>query len=774
MATTPLGVADVALAQDATREESASGALEEIMVTARRRTESMMDVPAAVSVLSATDISRYMANDVKKIGELIPQVNLAEAAAGSGASFTIRGIGSASANTGIEQAVAVNVDGVQVGRGGRIVKLGLLDLAQVEVLKGPQALFFGKNSPAGVVSLTSASPGDTAEGMIRSGYEFEAEERYIEGAVSYPLSSSLKARVAVRATQMDGFVDNDARPIVSPYDPDITLPGSSGPAPNTEEVLGRLTLVYEPNEIFDATFKIAFNNNERNTDTNGAQVVCGPGIAAPTSFGVADPTGDCKLDQHRSVTDMPQLFAQTWAESRGGKMFLDTDAVLSSLVMNLRAGSTTFTSVTGWVDLDYSAFDDYTYTSLSSVWGSNSEQYRQLSQELRAVTDLDMPVNFSFGGYFEDSTFDVDTSAMLGYVGPDPATGRYYAYTRYGATNSNAYSLFGQLRWDINDSLELAAGARWTKEKKELERMGHSYNHAVFAGAFVPTGTVFSGKFDDSNVSPEATLSWHLDDATMLYAAYKTGYKSGGFALPGNVSVVETLDSLIFDSETAEGFELGYKAELLGRSLRLEVTLFHYAFDDLQVSSFDADTTRFIVRNAAKAISEGVESSVAWRPTTALSLRGAVGYSRAEYDSFPSSSCYLGQTVAQGCVAGVQDLSGQAPPRAPEWTFNLGGSYEVPLTGTLSLSFSSDANYTQGHNVQENANPVAYQDSFWRLNASVQLYSDSGWELALVGRNVTNEYYMESSTDKPVGGPGEIGVGLPRPREVVVQGTWRF
>lgn len=768
-------LADIVSAQPVTHSSTAaSGELEEVFVTARRQVESAMTVPVAVSVLSEADITRYNANDLKKIGQLVPQVNMAEAAAGNGASFTIRGIGSASANTGVEQAVAVNIDGVQVGRAGRIVKLGMLDLEQVEVLKGPQALFFGKNSPAGVVSLTSASPGDKTEGYALVGYELEADERYVEGAVTYPFTPAFRARIAMRASDMDGFVANKARPVASPYDPAITLPGSRESSPNTEEVMGRLTLVFQPNDAFDATLKIAINNAEKNTDTNGAQVVCARGISVPTSFGVPDPTGDCKLDDRRSVTDMPEIFASTWSESNGGELFLNLDATVASLAMNLHAGNWTLTSVTGWANVDFDAFEEYTYTSISSVWGSNTEEYEQLSQEFRAVTEFDSPVNFSFGGYYEDSDFDVLTSAMLGYAGPDPVTGRYYAYTRYGTTTNKTYSLFGQLRWDITDSLELATGARWTKEEKKLERMGHSFNHAVFEGAFVPTSTVFRGEFDEDNVSPEATLSWQFDDQSMVYAAYKTGYKSGGFALPGNLSAAETLDSLKFDSETAEGFEVGYKAELLGRTLRLDVNAFRYEFEDLQVSSFDADTTRFIVRNAAKAVAEGVESSVDWRVTSAFSARGAVGYSRTRYDSFPGASCYAGQTATEGCVDGVQDLSGKAPPRAPELVFNVGGTYETSLTDSLLLFLSLDTNFTDGNNVQENNNPVAYQKSFWRLNAAAQLYSEAGWELSLIGRNLTNEYYMESSTDKPVGGPGEIGVGLPRPREVVIQGTWRF
>lgn len=766
-----------------TERVAAGPVVEEILVTARRRAESMMDVPVAVTALSAADIQRYSATDLRKIGELAPQVILAEAGSGSGASFTIRGVGSSWSDTGIQQAVAVNIDGVQVGR-GRIVRQGFFDLQQIELLKGPQALFFGKNSPAGVVSLTSVSPGDSLEGFLRSGYEFEAHERFVEGALSVPFSPALRARLAVRATKMDGFVENVAPPRVAAYDPAITLPGAlQGDQPGMEELLGRLTLLYEPSDSFDATLKVTAGDLKRNTDNNAAQAICGAGVTVPTASGVADPSGDCELDERRSVTAMPAVFLADWPDARNGDAFATQDSLFGSLTMNLKHPDFTLTSVTGFMDLDYGGFEEFTYTSVSRIWGFNGEQNRQVSQELRLATEFDSPLNFTVGGYYEKSDLDVLVSAMLAYSGPDPVTGRYYSYERYGSTSGDTYSLFGQMRWDISDSLELSVGARWTREEKDLERLGHSFNHPALAAGFIPVGTVFSGEFKDDNVSPEVTLSWHPVDGSMIYAAFKTGYKSGGFSLPGNIGATATLDTLKFDSETAQGAEIGYKAQLFERAMRLEVTAYQYDFDDLQLSSLDAATTRFLVRNAAEARSRGVEASVDWRVTTELSLRSAVGFNRARYRSFPGAPCYAGQTAAQGCISSnpatptlrEQDLSDEPLPRAPEWSFNAGASYDMPLSGALFLGLNGDVSFTDEYSVQENNNPVAVQESFWKLNASVRLYDEArGWELALIGRNLTNEYYMVTSTDKPAGGPGQIAAALQRPREVMLQAGWRF
>ncbi|RYE50490.1 MAG: TonB-dependent receptor [Hyphomicrobiales bacterium] len=207
-----LAHAGAAVAQEApsaaSSERVGNSALEEIVVTARKREESLISVPVAVTALSATDINRYAASDLTKIAQLAPQVIIQRSGgSGSGAVIAIRGISSSTTDTGLSSTVSVNIDGTQISR-GRIITQGFFDLQQVEILKGPQALFFGKNSPGGVISLRSAGATKTLQAYVRAGYEFKANERYIEGAISGPITDNFGFRIAARGTKMDGWMRN--------------------------------------------------------------------------------------------------------------------------------------------------------------------------------------------------------------------------------------------------------------------------------------------------------------------------------------------------------------------------------------------------------------------------------------------------------------------------------------------------------------------------------------------------------------------------------------
>lgn len=766
----------------ASAPENAQGQAEEIIVTARRTNESLISVPVAVTALSAKDIDRYNANDLKKIAQLAPQLIIAEAGSGSGASFAVRGIGSSAVDAGLEQTVALNIDGVQASR-GRLIRQGFFDLQQIEILKGPQALFFGKNSPAGVISLSSVNPTGNFEGYVRSGYEFSSDERYLEGAVSGPISSTLRARLAVRGAQSEGYITNTATPRPTGYAPGINLPGAlDNRQPGTKELIGRLTLVYEPSSAFDATLKILAGKFRSNTDSNGAQAVCGTGQILPTAGGISDPDGDCKLDRRRSSSAIPTAFLVDWPGVRAdGNAFARQDSVLASLTMNYDAGPVLLTSVTGYLDLKTRGFDDFTFTAVGRIWGLNGEDTKQFSQELRAVTQLDGPLNFTFGGFFEDNSVATISRAMVAYLGPDPATGRFYSYDRAFRVEGNTYSAFAQARFALAEDVELAGGVRYTKDKKDLMQGQNLFVRAPLP--FLSPTINLTGEFSDNDWSPEATLTWHPTPDSTLYAAYKTGYKSGGFSQPTTLPAGTTTDRLRFGSESASGGEIGYKSRLFDRTVRVELTAYQYDFSNLQLTSFDAANLSFLIRNAGKARSRGIEGSVDWRVTPDFQLRGAFGYNKADYRSFAGAPCYAGQTAAQGCTAAdplapaalSQNLTGRPLARAPKFTFNIGASYEIPLSGDLRLGVSSDVDHSGSYFTQENLNPVAFQKDFWRLNASVRLSDESsGWELALLGRNLTNSRYFVNSTDKPAGRAGEIGTSLQRPREIALQATWRF
>src|SRR3546814_709340 len=188
-------------------------------------------------------------------------------------------------------------------------------------------------------------------------------------------------------------------------------------------------------------------------------------------------------------------------------------------------------------------------------------------------------------------------------VGCSSDRGRFDTFDMIGKIWSKTYSMFGQARWSNLPTLELTGGVRYTKEKKRV-REGNVYLHAITGNLsffpLLPQGEIINSKFNDSNWSPEATLSWHPIDDTLVYAAYKTGYKSGGFSVPGNLSITATADSLRVESEKAKGGEFGIKSQLLDRTLLLQLTTYLYDFNNLQVTSFDPTTISFIIKNRSE------------------------------------------------------------------------------------------------------------------------------------------------------------------------------
>lgn len=238
--------------QAASAERSAF-AIEEIVVTARRREERLQDVPAAVTAFDEAALARYAVTDFTGISNLTSQLTINSGGASSGSQLYIRGIGS-SGDLGFDQAVGIVIDDVFYNR-GRWVQQSFMDMARVEVLKGPQPLYFGKNTPAGVVVVTTADPGDEFEAYVTGSYEFEAEEWIGQAVISSPITDTFGARLAVRFTDARGWMKNIAeeRPGASALG--FTIPAPKNRYNSSEELTGRLTLKWEPSDDLDLTFK---------------------------------------------------------------------------------------------------------------------------------------------------------------------------------------------------------------------------------------------------------------------------------------------------------------------------------------------------------------------------------------------------------------------------------------------------------------------------------------------------------------------------------------
>lgn len=771
------GSSVISLGAGAAFAQAAGASEDEIIVTARKRDESLVDVPVAINALSARDIQRYATTDLTQIGQVVPQVIIARSSgAGSGASFIIRGIGSSQGDTGIEQTVSLNLDGIQLSR-GRAVGQSFFDVEQIEVLKGPQALFFGKNSPGGVISVRSAGPTRSLEGYVRAGYEFRANERFVEGAISGPISDAFGYRVALKGSKFDGYVRNVAPAWVSPLFPNDPMPGAEPRQPGGHELLGRVTLKYDAGGPLTSTLRVFGAKKEENALALAENIGC---VGNPRTLGNVDPTGDCTLNGVRSVAAMPLSLATGFPRVGDGQPYSKNRFVLASWTNELKlADDITLTAVSGYYDYHFTAFDEFSFSSLGGLWTSFMEDYRSFSQEMRVATSYDGPINIMIGGLFEDVKRANDVSNIQLNRAVDPATGKRLISENHVDNEGRTYSLFGQAMMDITDTLELAGGVRWTKEKKSSDML-NTYVHPT-ANAVNPLnrraqGSLLSSDFEDSNWSPEVTLSWHPIQRTTVYLAYKTGYKSGGFSTPqGGVPGSWNSDTPTFGSERAKGFELGAKAELLDNRLRLNATLYNYKFSDLQQTSFNAVTFLYTIRNATTARTKGVEIDGSWAINDIVTLRGSTAYNKATYGDFPTSPCWTGQTAAQGCVGGVQDLSGARLARAPRWNLAAGTTVELPVGDRYKLGFTGDVNWTSGYWMQETQNPSSWQKDYTRIDASVRFGdAEDRWSFALIGRNLTNEWYGVASTDKPLGATGEVSASTGRPREVMLQAMTRF
>lgn len=764
-----------------------SGGLEDIVVTARKRTESLMDVPVAVTAIPATTLQRQGVSDLNRLAQLAPQVILARGDSGAGASFTIRGVGSPKGDAGIEQSVTLAIDGIQMTR-GNFINQGLFDLAQVEVLKGPQALFFGKNSPAGVISLTTAGPERTFGGYARVGYESEAQEVYGEAAVTGPLSDTLSARIAVRGTTMRGWIRNVAEPLPAGTNPFLTKgsPGASDNySPGAKELMGRISLKWEPSDNFDALLKVGLAQYEDNGTTTQGYCIAGRG---PTDLGVTDPFLNCKFDDTLASVGIDPGYIKDWPfADRNGDTYTKSWTDLTSLTMNLDLGNVTLTAVTGYYNLNYKHANGYSFTSLGNLYVPIAEKTRGFSQELRAVTDYDGPINFTLGAFYDNIKRKNWVSTFGGDVGPDPRNGKYHTFENTPRGWARTLSGYGQLRYKIAETLELAGGVRYTRERRR-GYFNNQFVHQILGPAFnlVPEGDFFDETLSFSNWSPEFTLSWKPQRDVLVYGAFKTGFKSGGFSsadlyqIDATTGQKPSAEQLSFDPEKVKGGEIGMKAMLANRTLRVEAVAYRYTYTGLQVSIFNPATFSVSIANAADARVQGAEVSGDWRVTPGLTLNAAGSYNHARFLDFSRAPCYTGQptspTVRDGfCTNGRQDLSGTPLVRAPDWTFTGGATFETAIGGDWSMSINGDVNYSGSYFFQEDRAPGTEQKAFARVNAGLRFFTtDDRYEIALIGRNLTNKYYIESSQSKSFGSPTDFQAATPRTREIRLQLGYKF
>ncbi|MBI1178939.1 MAG: TonB-dependent receptor plug domain-containing protein [Alphaproteobacteria bacterium] len=786
------------------------GGVETVFVTsARKEEERAIDTPVPLAALGEVQLARYNTVSLTDLNSQLPGVKINPGGGGNaGGNMSIRGVGNLAGDYGAEQPVAFVMDGFSFTR-GHIIDVGFFDLADVEVLKGPQTQYFGKNSPAGVIAVTSKSPGDTFEGFARVGYEIRSEDPVVEFGVSIPVSDKFKFRIAGRGEFMQGgYIRNEGQPVI-PNPPGLASQGgpSAGPSygkyPKQHQYVGRATFVFTPSDNFDATLKVFASYSHQDDIQPLSLYACGAGPNGPTylnalfSF-IPDPNESCAPSSTHRFIDYsllpPTAVSKADAAFNGGNpdsYYQYTRNVLTTLNMNYKIGDVTLTSVTGYWDEkqnEYTYYDSSSYGVVQSLQGESGHSF---SEEFRARSHFDFPVNFMVGAFYEKSFRSLDAPVQIFPLGPAPAlagvppayVGTYLTYHQHWDNWIESWSIFGTLTWKILSNLEVEGAVRYTEDKRHSigEQLFNRLDFVFGPGVvFAPTGTVARPTTSFHNTSPSVTVSWHPMPDMLVYAAYKTGFQAAGISNPGTFgaqfnnstpqSVVES--QLTFNGSTVRGFEGGIKGHFFDM-LTADFDVFDYRYKNLQVVAYDSTTVSFITENAANSSAKGVEASLVLQASEELQLRAAVVYSYLKFGTFEGAACWAGQTPAQGCVGGVQSLSGQTYG-GPPLSLSGGFTYDRPITDRWSASLTGDVIwYQQGR--PNNGEPGTAIPAYALLNISARLYEPGGpWEFAVICSNCANQFYVNQIGDKSLAAAGDLVGYLGKPRLVTLQATYRW
>jgi len=733
-----------------------SATLEEVVVTARKREESLQDVPVSVQAYSGDAIQSQGIADMQSLAPSVPNFSYSQAVGASDV-LIMRGLGTVGSGPHLEQAVGQVFNGFFTTR-SRMGRAALIDLAQVEVLRGPQGPIIGKNTSLGAINITSQKPTDEFELIVSGGYDFEASEGVeLQGVVSGPLSDTVRGRAVVNIKDKDGWMEN--RPTGDEHR-------------SKEDTVARLMLDWDVTDSLTAEFIYQYTDFDQEGKPREIDW-CGDPAAAAAFAGE-----DCQLN---GVNNGAAVLADG---TDVGEVF-QMEANLYGATLNWDFENFTLSSLTGYTD--YEMFDrfDSDLTPGGPRVIANQESFEQFSQEFRIVSN---------GGE------TLDYVAGVNYMSNDMAfTQDFDNHTNrrrheLAKVESDSISVFGQVDWHLAEQWRLSLGTRWTNEEREgfKDQWQNTYatdvrNDSRCGGERSGLTSCFDNPLEDdideSALSWNASLQWEYDSSSMIYLSAATGFKSSGFNIRQNVEIPETQENFVFDEEESFNIELGGKHELFDSSVRFNWTLYHTEIEGLQLSANDPENiTQAVVNGDASAT--GLEYELLWAATDALTLSLNGAFNNTEYDQF-LGDCYNGQTAAQGCSVDVngdglgdfQDLAGEAPPFAPDYTFVVSADYVWPLGSSMELAAGVKAYQVDEQMLAVDNDPRALEDKYTKWDVNLTLSDMEGsWKVALVGRNLTNELVRSwsegTSAFNSVGGARYAFID--ETRAIALRGEYRF
>ncbi|WP_434767343.1 TonB-dependent receptor [Pseudomonas triticicola] len=731
--------------------------LETVTVTTRRREESSQDVPTPMSVVSGQNLETQRVYRIQDLQQLVPSVNVAYMHARQ-SSVSIRGLGNNPASDGLEGSVGLYIDNVYLGRPGMAV-FDLMDIEQLEVLRGPQGTLFGKNTTAGVINISTRAPSFTPERSIETSV---GEDGYFQtkGTISGPLNDELAGRFSAYRTRSDGDIKNE-------YDGHDLNGGSREGF--------RAQLLFKPNEDFNLRWIGDYNEEDSSA---GTRVLYNTG---PTINGV-------NLYESRA-----SAAGATLVNGRHRKVNLDNDQHVT-----VHQGGTS-------VEANWTLPSDFTLTSVSSYrfWnftprnddGLNvpasynagvSVEDKQYSQEFRLASPKGEFFDYVVGAYYFGSDLDNKSFAYYGpqadiWNGTPAGSLANVTSVGKGHIKTDSFALFAQGTWHLSDRLDFTAGVRGTYEEKNASVSRNApLGGVAVAGAAANArrgraGVYDSGDLNQYSSSPSGllNLSYRITDDVLGYATLSHGEKSGGVNLAVGSAPTAGADSLLIGTERANNAELGFKSTLWDRRLQLNANVFWTQVNAYQTNAYDAANRVQYLTNAGSVRSRGIEFESTVVPLRGLTLNFNGSYNDVSYLSYKDAPCPPEVSQAPGAPASC-DLSGHQVVGASKWIGNANGEYKWNLANgfepyvTGSYAFRSKAVGT----VEDS--DYGQIPSYAVVNLSTGLRGDFNqgqWDVSLWLKNAFDKTYY---TTLWTGGNGGYEGLLGTPRTLGVTGRYDF
>ena len=792
-------------------QEADDLAIEEILVTAQKRSESLQEVPIAMSVFTAEMIDNSQVKELRDLSDYIPNVNISQGT-DFGARIQIRGVGANSRNIGFDSRVGVYLDGVYLGQGPALNQ-DLVDLQQIEVLRGPQGTLFGKNTVAGAISMISVKPGPEfeADATVNVGNMDFVELR---GMVNIPMGDTVSARLYLSSRSRDGYIKNVWDPSHVPTTANFVIPGvgpvfgvplcdypgattppgcaawAVGPdeAPNTKQDLNnvdtqsfRAQLRIQPNEKWDINFAVDGLTSERFANL-----------------------GEPLTDTFGSTLDhFAPNYSEVSFDHQGGET---RDIFGANLNIDYAFDNGySLRSITAYRDTEINYLNDTDTSALDFLYIDYTDAYDQTTQEFQLISPDDSNFKYVAGLYYYNQDATTVRDAIAGNAGwlfgILPGGGAF----NDGNVETDSLAAFFNGSYNFSDAWRLDFGFRYSDETKDVVYNLDGTQSGAFGIGSTPTG----GYIDSdtyTNFSPMLSLNWAIGDNTNIYAKYSTGFKSGGFNLD-YVTQADLDAGITFDEETVDSFELGWKGLYMDGRLSLNAAAFIANYEDYQVNQFfdlgfdpatGTQLTSIRITNAAEVDTSGFEIEATFNATNNLTFRGSLGLLDATFADFPGGTKMDIPNPDGGNPITVSvNAKGNDLPLAPSVNATLGAQW-VSNFNSVDLLMSLDILYTgEYYTTIENEktrdltglhgatftfdlphfgipNTIDYGqvDALTTMNGRIGLIGGEGaWEVFLWGRNLTDEgQYLDYFRDFF----GSLSATVMTPRTYGVSATYHF